>query len=235
MIEGAIGRASYTRSIAKIKVEGTEILGTDDFVRGSTSSASLGAGAEFGLGHGFTVTPMMGIAFSHVRREYDYNNQASQFFFELLNIDRDFLNTSSEVITYAPSIKAEFEHDWEDGHSLAIHSRYVHLWNNQLWSKSSQLDVDSDSGLLQTTAEGRIPLGIQLGEVPVGLHPFLVRTDLYGSARAALPFSYFHEVGFDFTFGVRSLVSFISELRLGTSYAFGDDFHGLRAGLGFEF
>lgn len=98
----------------------------------------------------------------------------------------------------------------------------------------TEIDVDSDSGMLQTFLDAQVPLGYSVYEFELGLHPYIVRTDIYGSARAATGPDYFHELGADLTFNQNS-ARLIDGFYVGGSYITGEDFSGYRLGLGLMF
>ena len=62
------------------------------------------------------------------------------------------------------------------------------------------IDVSSDSGLLQSFFDVETPLGYSVYGQDLGLHPFIVRTDVFGSAKEAPGPNYFYEIGADLTF-----------------------------------
>lgn len=234
VIEFVLGNAKTTRSVPVPEIPGFEFAGTADFSRTDTWSGSLGGGAEIDLGGGFSLRPVMHFTYSHLRREFDYNNEFSELVQELFDVDRDVLNTSVEVMTYAPSVRLGYEVPLGESR-LSTSARYNYLWNNQVWGKSSILDVEGDSSFLQTKIEAEVPLGCSLYELPLGLHPFVNRTDIYGAAKNGFGFAEFHEVGLDLTFDTTKESGYLTQATLGSSYTFADDFSGWRVGVGLAF
>jgi hypothetical protein len=173
----------------------------------------------------------MGVAYSHLKRRYDFNNSYSQT--NLFPYDRDAFNTSVDVMTYSPSVEVEYTFRHNET-TLIPKMRYAHLFNDSVASRSSVIDVNSDSGLLQSFIDARTPLGYSVYGHDLGLHPFIVRTDIFGSAKDAPGPNYFHELGSDVTFTNQS-EKLIQGFSLGASYIFGDNFSGYRLGVGLLF
>lgn len=233
-VEANFSKARTSRSVTVSPLPDVPFEGGPDFSRTSLLSGTVGGGVDWNLGSGFSIRPLMSFSYSYVRRRYDYNNNVSRLIQSLFNIDRDVLNTSSHVVTYSPSMTGIYRREFGDK-SAQVSVRYVHLWNDQVKSRSRILDVNGDSGMLQTVASGDIPLGFDIASAPVGLHPFIIRTDIWGAARSGAGLEYFHELGFDFTLGVEKTLKLVRELQVGTSYSFGDHFSGFRLGVGAEF
>ncbi len=225
-IRGVLGSLESKRSI---NTGGPGSI--DDFSRLEVFTGGVSGGFVYRLWDELRVTPLIGAAYSHIKRRYDYNNSFSQT--NLLPYDREAFNTSIDVMTYSPAIEADYT--IRLGETTIIPKlRYAHLFNESLSSKSSVIDVSSDSGMLQSFIDAQTPLGYIVYGQDLGLHPFIVRTDLFGSAKDARGPNYFHEVGADLTFtdANRKLLEGFS---LGGSYIFGDDFSGYRIGIGLIF
>jgi hypothetical protein len=204
---------------------------TDDFSRLEVFTAGVSGGVVYRVWEELRITPLIGVAYSHIKRRYDYNNSFSQT--NLFPFDREAFNTSVDVMTYSPSVEAEytFRHN---ATTIIPKIRYAHLFNESFASKSSVIDVSSDSGMLQSFVDVETPLGYTLFGQDLGLHPFIVRTDLFGTAKDARGPNYFHEIGTDLTFTDEKRELF-KGFSLGASYIFGNDFSGYRIGLGLVF
>jgi hypothetical protein len=225
-VRGVLGSLESKRSIA------TGGPGTiDDFSRLEVLTAGISGGFVYRAWRELRITPLIGAAYSHIKRRYDYNNSFSQT--NLMPFDREAFNTSVDVMTYSPSV--EVDYTFRSGETTLIPKmRYAHLFNDSVSSESSVIDVSSDSGMLQSFIDIETPLGYSLFGQALGLHPFLVRTDVFGSAKEARGPNYFHEVGADLTFKDSSR-KILEGFSVGASYIFGDDFSGYRIGVGLIF
>lgn len=204
---------------------------TADFSRVDANTFGVSGGVVWKAWKELRVTPLFELAWTHLKRRYDYNNSYSQA--NLFPYDREAFNTSVDVLTYSPSIEADYT--FRDGETTYVPKlRYAHLFNDSTSSKSSVIDVNSDSGLLQTFLDVNTPLGYNVRGFNLGLHPFIVRTDVFGAAKDAQGPNYFHEIGADVTFD-RGTGKLISGFSIGGSYIFGDDFDGYRLGFGLDF
>lgn len=225
-VRGVLGSLESKRSVA------TGGPGTvDDFSRLEVLTAGLSGGFVYRAWKELRVTPLIGAAYSHIKRRYDYNNVFSQT--NLLPFDREAFNTSVDVMTYSPTL--EVDYTFRNGETTFIPKmRYAHLFNDSVSSKSSVIDVNSDSGMLQSFIDIETPLGYSVFGQALGLHPFIVRTDVFGSAKEARGPNYFHEIGADLTFK-DSTRTILQGFSLGASYIFGDNFSGYRIGIGLIF
>jgi hypothetical protein len=204
---------------------------TADFSRLDATTVGVSGGVVWKAWRELRVTPLFEVAWTHMKRRYDYNNSFSQA--NLLPFDREAFNTSVDVLTYSPSIEADYT--FKDGETTYVPKlRYAHLFNDSVSSKSSVIDVNSDSGLFQTFLDVNTPLGYNVEGFNLGLHPFIVRTDIFGAAKDAEGPNYFHEIGLDLTFD-RGAGKLINGFSLGGSYIFGEDFDGYRIGFGVDF
>jgi hypothetical protein len=225
-VRGVLGSLESKRSIATGNPGDVA-----DFSRLEVLTAGVSGGVVYRAWKELRITPLMGVAYSHLKRRYDYNNSFSQT--NLFPYDRDAFNTSADVLTYSPSV--EMDYTFREGKTTLIPKvRYAHLFNDSISSKSSVIDVSSDSGLLQSFFDVETPLGYSVYGQDLGLHPFIVRTDVFGSAKEAPGPNYFYEIGADLTFtdADRKLLEGFS---VGASYIFGEDFSGYRIGVGLIF
>lgn len=205
--------------------------GIDDFSRVSTHSIGVGGGLKMpALVDGFSVTPRLFFAWSHLKRRYDFNNTYSQATFK--PYDDDFFNTYVDVLVYTPSVELNYEWKMCTDATFSAHTRYSELFNDSVSTKSSVIDISSATGLLQSEIEAMLPTHSSVYGRDIKVHPFLGRSDIYGDARAGLGFSYFHEVGVDLVFSKPNDNSIFKDISLGASYSFGDDFDGWRLGIG---
>jgi hypothetical protein len=225
-IRGVLGSLESKRSVA------TGSPGSiDDFSRLEVLTAGVFGGVVYRPWRELRITPLIGVAYSHVKRRYDYNNSFSQM--NLLPYDREAFNTSVDVMTYSPTV--ELDYTFREGATVFIPKvRYSHLFNDSVSSKSSVVDVNSDSGMLQSFLDVETPLGYKVYGQDLGLHPFIVRTDLFGTAKEARGPNYFYEAGADLTFTDKDR-KLIEGFSLGASYIFGDNFSGYRIGVGLIF
>ena len=227
LIRGVFGTYNQSQSVRIQQPSGGE-----DFSRLSAASFGIGTGAVWQFLDLFSFTPAVDVAYSHVDRKYDFNTAYSQAVLEPFN--RQAFNTDVDVLTYSPSAKLGFSTQLGRT-TLTLGSKYTHLFNDSIATRSSIISVNSATGLWQSTIELLVPLGLCVQNMPLGVHPFFARTDIYGSARSGLSFTYFQEMGADLTVGVREYVSLLEEVRLGGSYTIGESFQGWRVGIGLEF
>jgi hypothetical protein len=203
----------------------------DDFSRMRAVTGAVAAGVVYKPWQELRVTPLMSVGYTHLKRWYDYNNSFSQTNF--LPYDREAFNTSANVMTYSPTVEVDYTFK-VDRATLIPKLRYAHLFNDSVSSKSSVIDVSSNSGLLQSFFDVRAPIGYRFYQYELGVHPYIVRTDVYGSARAARGPNYFYELGADLTFEEEPK-GLINGFYVGASYLWGDDLSGYRLGAGLRF
>ncbi len=227
LIRGVFGTYNQSQSVRIARPSGGE-----DFSRLSAASFGVGTGAVWQFLDGFSITPGVDVAYSHVDRKYDFNTAYSQTVLE--PFDRQAFNTDVDVLTYSPSAKLGFATQLGRV-AVTLGSKYTHLFNDSIATRSNIIAINSATGLWQTTLELLVPLGLCIQNMPLGVHPFFARTDIYGSARSGLSFTYFQEMGADLTVGVREYVSLLEEVRIGGSYTIGESFQGWRVGIGLEF
>jgi hypothetical protein len=224
-VRGVIGNFQSSYSPAS-QVPG----GTADYSELDATTVGASGGMTWSPIEQLKITPLFELAWTRLDRNYDFNNTYSQTNFK--PFDRDAFNTSVDVLTYSPSLEADYTlKDGETSYTPKI--RYAHLFNDSVSSDSSVIDVNQDSGLLQTFFEVNTPLGYSLFCHELGLRPFIIRTDIFGAAKDARGPNYFHELGLHLTFNRGSEYT-IKGFSLGASYIVGHDLTGYRLGIGLD-
>jgi len=224
-VRGVIGNFQSSYSPAS-QVAGA----TADYSELDATTVGASGGMTWSPIEQLKITPLFELAWTRLDRNYDFNNSYSQTNFK--PFDREAFNTSVDVLTYAPSLEAEYTlKDGETSYTPKI--RYAHLFNDSVSSDSSIIDVNGDSGLLQTFLEVNTPLGYSVYCHELGLRPFLVRTDVFGEAKDAEGPNYFHELGLHLTFNRGSEYT-IKGFSFGASYIVGHDLTGYRLGIGLD-
>jgi hypothetical protein len=206
--------------------------GEDDFSRLYATDVYLGGGVEWKDLSGIYVRPSVNLSYTHVRKRYDYNSALTQQF--LRPYDAEVFNTRIDVITYSPNLEIGYRHAISDI-AVSLKSKYAHLWNRSFSSSSDLIDIDSATGLLKNEIGALFPLGNLAESLPLSLNTTLARGDLYQTARAALGFSYFHELGVGLLFDLRKIVSVVDSIQINTSYTVADDFYGINGGVQVRF
>jgi Solitary outer membrane autotransporter beta-barrel domain len=204
-----------------------------DFRKDEALSLSAGMGLQMEPVSGLKITPAFDLIWTHIKRSFDYNNILSGLFG--VKYDRDIFNTSLEAISYVPSMKVGYDIVDCDTFKITPSVEYSHIFTEDLWSKSSLADFSTDAGVLRSTLEGQFDTSLTVGSLPLGLHPYVIRTDLSGAAHESIGLSYFHDVGLDFTFDTKTAGWVLSQLKVGGAYIFGEDFSGYRVGLSGSF
>jgi hypothetical protein len=223
-IRGVLGRAKQSEEI--LSIEGA--TGPNDTSTVTTSSATLGGGVDFEIFDNFTLSPDFTASYSRISNKYKYNNDVSQFLSTI--IDGQVFNWDLDVMTYAPSIKAQYVIPLESL-TITLASRFAHLINRSFDSTSDIIDVDSTTNIFRNGAAVEIPTGATLLDTPIALRPHISRNDLGGAAKSALGVSYFYESGLDLAFKVKEQLPIISEFSVGAAYTWGDDIEGFRIGV----
>jgi hypothetical protein len=203
-----------------------------DFVKTDSSSLSLGGGATYQPTEELSITSSMDFIWTHIKRRYDYNNFLSALIGQ--KYDRDLFNTSLEAIAYAPSIKVAYRIGCEEDFNVTPSAHFTYLSSYDMWSKSRYSDFSSDSTVLFTSLDLKIPTPVTAFGASMKVNPFINRTDLGLAAQNGVGLWYFYDVGTNVTFDLKGKSDWISSLRLGASYSFGDDFSGYRIGAGVE-
>ncbi len=240
MLRGVVGHFEGTSSLYDFSNTLTELApqlpdeinaipNNPDFIREEATSVSGGLGVQLEPLEGLTITPAFDLIWTHIRREFDYNNLLSAIYGA--KFDREVFNTSLEAISYVPSLRVGYKAACGDSFTVIPSVEYAHLWTYDLWGKTSLADFSTNSGVLRTTLEAQVATPWELGGLALGLHPYIVRTDVSQAAHEGLGFSYFHDLGLDFTFDTGSAGWPVAQLRFGGAYIFAEDFHGYRIGV----
>ena len=227
-VRGLLGQASQIESVAP--VEGA--TGLSDFSAVDTWSGSLAGGVDIELFDHFTLTPDFAATYSRVRNRYNYNNDVSQIIGAF--VDQQVFNWNMDVMTYTPSIRAQYVVPLETL-TLTFQSSFSHLYNRSFSTSSDILEVDSSTNLVRNMAQVEVPTGATIFDIPINVRPFFSRTELGGSARKALGFSSYYESGMDLAFKVKDSLPLLSELSIGGAYTWGRDVEGVRFGIGGAF
>lgn len=227
-IRAVLGQASQIESVSP--TEGA--TGLSDFSAVDTRSISLGGGADIELFDNFTLRPDFVATYSRIKNRYDYNNDVSLLIGAF--VDGQVFNWNMDVMTYTPSVRAQYVIPLETL-IVTLRSSYSYLLNKSFSSSSDILNVDSSTNLIRNGIIVEVPTGVSLFDTPISVRPFFSRSDLGGSAARALGFDYFYEVGGDLAFKVQDTLPLLSELSVGGSYTWGDDMEGVRIGIGASF
>jgi hypothetical protein len=201
-----------------------------DFLKDEATSLSLGAGIIFQPIANLKIQPSFDLTWTHVRREFDYNNFVSALIG--LKYDREIFNNSTESISYSPSLSTSYKIDLGGGYWITPSILYTHIWTEDLWSKSTYAKFSIDSGVLQTQLMANIPLPFTIVGQPTNLRPSVRVTDLHGGVRHSLEETTFFDFGLELASAVDS--PYLSEIALGVSYVSGDSFDGSRTSLAIE-
>jgi hypothetical protein len=204
-----------------------------DVSHDEATSLTLGAGIAFTPTKGLTIVPAFDMIWTHIRRMWDYNNDLSKLFIQ--QYDRELFNTSLEALSYTPSLKAGYEIPVTETATVTPSLKYAHLWSYDMWSKSTLADFSVSAGVFQSTVESSIKTPLCFLSLPMGVHPFITRTDLSGAALDGLGVKTFYDLGADLVFDTTEANSFFKEVSIGGSYLFGKNFEGFRVGLGLDF
>ncbi len=207
--------------------------GENDFSRISTLSASLGGGINIFPVTSLQITPAFSTTLSHTRNYFDYNNSFSQT--HIRPYGKDLFGWKVQTLTYVPSLRGQYEIPVNSNFTFQLWSKYSHLFNHSISTNSATIDIDSDTGLWQSSLSSETPLMFCMLGSPLTLRSFFTRTDIYRSGRAGLGIGGFYEIGLEVSSKVNSAVSFLNELSLEVSYSFAERFDGIRIGLGVVF
>lgn len=243
-IRGVFGSFSSNHSVslfsdalraesANLPDEINAIPNDPDFVREEAVSVSAGAGVDIEPLEGLVITPAFDFIWTHYKQKFDYHN----FLSALIGVkyDRDIFNTSIDALSYAPSARVSYAWKLCDSTVITPAVDYTHVWTYDNWSKSRYADFETNSGVLRTSVEAQVNTDWKVGGLPLGFHPYFVRTDVSQAAHESLGFSYFHDLGLDLTFDVQDHISWIHRVRVGGGYLFSPNhMHGYRLGVSIE-
>ncbi len=226
-VSGMIGIMKLTDSPKPVEGEGQ-----DDFSRISTLSIGVGGGVDIHLLDQLRIVPKLMAVYGHTENRFDYHNTFSQ---EVLQVfDRELFNWDIDTMTYLPSVKSYYV--WDIGATQITPSvNYTHIYVDSFSSSSPLVDVDSNSGLLQTRLSLDHDLGLLFVGAPLRGELFGQRNDIYGKAADGLGFNNYHEAGFLISANTENKIPLFASLGLGVSYAWNSDFDGWRIGLQGDF
>jgi len=223
-VRGGVGQLKLSEEIPDFLEQG----GANDFSTVTTSSVSLGAGADVNITGGFYFTPMFDLIYSHTENKYDYNNIFSQEILKLF--DRDVFNWDIDTMSYNPG--AMIKYVAKSGSTTITPSvTYTHAFVNSFWTNSSLYDVNTSSGILNSKIKAEIPSGFNIGSSEISVIPQFSRTDIYKDARAGIGIGYFHEVAVALMAKNQTFLPLFQDIGVSGGYSFGDDVTGYRIGI----
>jgi hypothetical protein len=206
--------------------------GESDFSVSRLFSVTGGGGAYFRLYERFFVVPSIGLTYTHLRNNYDYNNPYSQAVLQTLG--GDFFNWKVDLLTYSPTIRFIYEGAMGSGTAKWV-AGFSHLLNDSIHTTSDKIKVDSATGFLWNRIEYKKPLGVEVGGGELALRPIFQWSNISGKAAAGLNLVNLFEVGADLMTLFKDSGSFFSDVYVGASYVSGDSFEGYHLGLGGHF
>jgi hypothetical protein len=204
----------------------------DDFSTSRLYSTSAGAGLAYHVTESISIQTALSLSYAYLRNQYRYNNSFSR---ETLQEQYDeFYNWRLHMITTAPSIRFITETGIGKG-TIKYTLGFSQLFNNGLYSTSTDIDVSSSSGLLVNRLAYRHPLGLTLASNNLSLRPFFQWSSISGKAASGLSFVNMYEVGADLISKLEKPFLYFSEVYTGASYVSADSFEGWHLGVGGHF
>lgn len=228
-LRGNLAKLKFTEEVTPF--DGS--MEQNDFTTTSNYTVGVGGGVEFEPVTGLVITPDFAVSYARIENDYDFNNSISQLLQPLF--DGTILNWDIDVLIYSPSLRLAYTLPLFEAVKITPTTSYAFIYNDSVHSSSDVIDIESDTGIFQSGIDARIPLGIALLNSGMAVRPFGMRTDVHGSARRALGFNHFYEVGMDLAFDTSQTVGVISEISVGSSYTFTEDLEGWRVGFGWLF
>jgi hypothetical protein len=232
----SVVRPFVTSSGALLKVtSGASTMdgeGESDFSVSRLFSVMGGAGAYVRLWEGFFVVPSLGVTYTHLRNNYDYNNPYSQSVLQTLG--GDFFNWDVDLLTYAPTMRFIYEGTVGSGTAKWV-AGFSQLLNDSIHATSDKIKVDSATGFLWNRIEYKKPLGVEVSQGELAIRPFFQWSNISGKAAAGLNLVNLYEVGADVMSLFKEGRAFFSDIYVGASYVSGDSFEGYHLGLGGHF
>jgi hypothetical protein len=229
-------RPFVTSSGALLKVtSGTSTMdgnGESDFSTSRLFSVTGGVGAYVRLWRDFSVVPSLGLTYTHLRNNYDYNNPYSQSVLQTLG--GDFFNWNVDLLTYAPTIRFVYDGAVGSGTAKWV-AGFSQLLNDSIHATSNKIKVDSATGFLWNRIEYKKPIGVEVAQGELAIRPFFQWSNISGKAAAGLNLVNLYEVGADLMSLFKEGSAFFSDAYVGASYVSGDSFEGYHVGLGGHF
>ena len=239
-VRGALGRFESRSSITsffelseqlrELEPEIFDFPNRPDFRKDESTSLSLGTGVVYSPIAGLEISPAFDFIWTHVRREFDYNNLVSNLL--ALKFDREVFNNSTESITYSPSLGISYKIDLGCGYSVTPSALYTHLWTEDIWSKSTFAKFSIDSGVFQGQLVGNIPLPFVVISGETDLRPFAKVTNLHGAVKSALEEDTIFDFGADIAFDLED--ASVKEVSIGAAYVTASSFDGYRLNVSAE-
>ncbi|MCC6933370.1 MAG: Solitary outer membrane autotransporter beta-barrel domain [Deltaproteobacteria bacterium] len=227
-ISGTLSSVKITSQIPPFIPE----TGENDFMTIKSDTAAIGGGVHYEVVENLTLTGEFGIAYSHVENNYDYHNMVSEYLIKPL-IDKQTLNWHMDMLTYMPAFKALYEIPVGEDSAINLSARYSHMFNDSYDSSTSgKVNVESNTGLLQSRIEGVTPLfGYKICEDKLKTRAYFQRSDTFGDFRDNGGLDFFYETGLDFFADTKDSSELFSEVGLSLGYVYRDEFTGWRAGV----
>lgn len=240
VLRGVVGHLTSTGSYLPFSEATTELEAeipelvdeypnNPDFIKDQVTSIGGGFGLQARPLRRLTITPSFDLVWTHIRTEFDYNNFVSAAYGA--KFDREVFNTSLDAISYVPSLEVGYDIFETDCVRITPSVEYSYMWVRDLWGKSSLADFSVEAGVLRSVIEGQVDTSMSISGLPVGFHPYVIRTDVSGAAVDGLSTSYFYDAGLDVTFDTQSAEWVVSQIRVGGAYIFADGFDGYRFGI----
>jgi hypothetical protein len=206
--------------------------GESDFSLSRLFSVTGGVGAYVRLWEEFFMVPSLGLTYTHLRNNYDYNNPYSQAVLQTLG--GDFFNWNVDLLTCAPTVRFIYEGAIGSGTAKWV-AGVSQLLNDSIHATSDKIKVDSATGFLWNRLEYKKPLGVEVVEGELAIRPFFQWSNISGKAAAGLNLVNLYEVGADVMSLFKEGGAFFSDIYVGASYVSGDSFEGYHLGLGGHF
>jgi len=206
--------------------------GVSDFSVTKMFSLMSGFGAYIEVAEGLSIAPAVNVSYSHLRNEYDFNNQFSQ---DVLREQYgEFYNWGLDLFTYAPQIRIVYETQFMTGR-LRYTVAASQLFNDSFHSGSADVKINSSSGLVSNRIEYQHDLGLSAGNAALAVQPFFQWSNISGKAASGLNFVNMFEVGADLVFKLKEKFGPLAAVSIGSSYVSADSFEGYHIGFGGSF
>lgn len=190
-------------------------------------TATVGGGVDWQVTQWLTLSPRMGLAYSHVWENFDRNSPPGDPF---ANVVMDW---NADALTVLPSFEAAGA--WTIGRwDLHVRSDYTYLRVFGVHTSSSFIDLQSDSQILRNEVGAGYRLPWKLFGLPPRPFFLFARHDLFGPITEGFVKD-FYEVRAGLELGLPESIKLVRTVSFSAAYYFHDQFSGYGVGLSFSF